>query len=141
MTKEAEDLIYEVRVLYQTLLQFGEQIHGESPISMGMRAVLEYLSRFGDATVPDMARARRVTRQRIQALVNDLSSLDLVTTRDNPASKRSPLIALTKAGARNLRDMRKREGEWLEVDIPAARLRQAKQTLIDLREALESTSP
>lgn len=139
MTTEVEDLIYEVRVLYQSLLQLGNDIHSDSPVSMGMRAVLEYLSRFGDVTVPDMARARHVTRQRIQALVNDLVAIGLVTSRDNPASRRSPLITLTKAGARELTNMRRREGRRLEVAISLARLKQARRTLIELREALESS--
>ena len=37
---------------------------------MAQRAVLEYLLINGPATVPAIARARRVTRQHMQALVN-----------------------------------------------------------------------
>ena len=57
MSKPTEQLFNEVRLLYQSLVQVSEQIHKGSNISLGMRAVLEYLDRNGNATVPHMARA------------------------------------------------------------------------------------
>lgn len=135
-------LTEEVRLFYQSLVQLGDEIHSTSaataPISMGMRAVLEFLEREGDCTVPDMARARRVTRQRIQTLVNNLAALSLVHSRDNPATRRSPLIALTREGARTIADMRKREGRYLKLDMDARRLLAAAQTLRSVRTALEA---
>ena len=104
---------------------------------MGMRAVLEYLDRNGDATVPHIARARRVTRQRIQALVNALMTQDLVEAIDNPASKRSPLITLTQTGATTILDMRKREAREMPVDLSDIRLLGAAETLDQVRAALE----
>ena len=100
--KPVEQLINEVRLLYQSLVQFGDAIHAGSNVSMGMRAVMEYLDRNGDATVPQVARARRVSRQRIQTLVNPLLERGLVESISNPASKRSPLITLTKTGAKTI---------------------------------------
>lgn len=139
MDKPIEQLVNEVRLLYQSLVQIGDELHAGSGISMGMRAVLEYLDRNGDATVPHIARARRVTRQRIQALVNALLEIDLVLSRDNPASKRSPLIALTKSGAKMIYEMRKKEARVLPVDIPEQQVRNAAQTLVELRQAIEKS--
>jgi len=133
-----EQLINEVRLLYQSLVQIGDELHAGTNLSMGMRAVLEYLERDGKATVPTIARDRRVTRQRIQTLVNALIERGLVLTVDNPASKRSPLVELSAAGAKTIRDMRRKEGRELRVDVSAQRVRDATATLAAIREALES---
>ena len=138
MSRPVEHLVNEVRLLYQSLIQLGDQIHAGSNISMGMRAVLEYLDRNGATTVPQMARARRVTRQRIQTLVNTLQQLDLVEALDNPASKRSPLIALTTAGSATIGQMRKREGELMQVPVDDQKILDATATLVELRNELES---
>lgn len=140
MTSPAEALIDEVRLFYQSIVQIGERLHAGSGISMGMRGVLEYLEREGDTTVPDIARARRVSRQRIQTLVNALAERRLVRAVPNPATRRSPLITLTRSGAGLIRRMREREGGALQVDIGARELREAAATLRRLREALESAS-
>lgn len=137
MRQATESLIDEVRLLFHALVQIGDQLHAGSDISMGMRAVLEYLEREGATTVPDMARARRVTRQRIQTLVNALLERGLVGKTANPSHVRSPLIALTDAGAARIRRMREREGEALDVALPERRIRDAEATLRELRETLE----
>lgn len=137
MRSAAESLIDQARLFYQSLMQIGDQIHAGSGISMGMRAVLEYLDREGQATVPDMARARRVTRQRIQTLVNALIDRSLVEPSLNPASRRSPLIGLTARGRSTIHAMRRREQAYLQVEVPDRQLQQAEATLRKLREALE----
>jgi DNA-binding MarR family transcriptional regulator len=136
----AEDLINEVRLLYQSLVQIGDRIHRESTITLGMRAVLEYLDRNGDTTVPDMARARRVSRQRIQALVNALGDEALVAAVDNPASRKSPLIRLEPEGAATILEMRRREARAMQLDVPETELRQAKRTLERVRRTLEENA-
>jgi DNA-binding MarR family transcriptional regulator len=137
MAKPIEQLINEVRLFYQSLVQIGDELHGESNISMGMRAVLEYLDRNGDTTVPRIARARRVTRQRIQTLVNSLFQLDLAMSTNNPESKRSPLIRLTKKGASTILDMRRLEGREMKFDLADNKIKDATRTLAQLRESLE----
>jgi DNA-binding MarR family transcriptional regulator len=138
MPGATEQLINEVRLLYQSLIQIGEEIHQGSNISMGMRAVLEYLDRNGAATVPQVARARRVTRQRIQTLVNALLAMNLVENRPNPASRRSPLISLSTTGAATILDMRRREGREMNVSLSDRKILAATETLSQLRLALEA---
>jgi DNA-binding MarR family transcriptional regulator len=85
-----------------------------------------------------MARARRVTRQRIQSLVNALAKVGLVESISNPASKRSPLISLTQTGAGTIAQMRRAEGRNMQVDTGEEKLRAAARTLSHVREALEA---
>ena len=138
MSRPSEALFNEVRLLYQSLVQVTDELHAGSNISLGMRAVLEYLKRNGDTTVPQIARARRVTRQRIQTLVNALLAEDLVESTSNPASKRSPLIALTAAGAKTILEMRRLEGREMRIPIDDKQILAAVTTLAQVREAIEA---
>ena len=70
--------------------------------------------------------------------MNTLQQLDLVEALDNPASKRSPLIALTTAGSATIGQMRKREGELMQVPVDDQKILDATATLVELRNALES---
>jgi DNA-binding MarR family transcriptional regulator len=135
--RPVEQLINEVRLLYQSLVQIGDAIHAGSNVSMGMRAVMEYLDRNGDATVPQVARARRVSRQRIQTLVNPLLERGLVESISNPASKRSPLITLTRTGAKTILEMRRREGRKMHLAVSDDQILRAARTLSELRRGLE----
>ena len=109
MNNEIEALLNEVRLLYHRIVQVGEQLHADESVTLGMRAVLEFLLRNGPTTVPDIARSRSVTRQHIQILVNDLLQQNLAAIEDNPQHKRSSFVTLTKKGERVIRRMRKRE--------------------------------
>ena len=71
----------------------GELVYVASPLA----GQLKTLS--GPQTVPAMERARLVTRQHIQTILNELLERKLVETQDNPAHKSSPLIMLSAEGA------------------------------------------
>jgi DNA-binding MarR family transcriptional regulator len=133
-----ETLANEVRLLWNTLVQAGEELHAGEPVSMGMRAVLEYLLRNGPATVPGIARSRHVTRQHIQQLVNPLLGQDLVRPTPNPAHKRSVLVSLSPKGEEMIRRMLEREaGAYQELDLGLsnAELLNAAETLRRVRQA------
>ena len=104
-----------VRQLFHQLRAVAETA---TPVSDGFtashRGVLESLATHGAQTVPGLARARPVARQHIQVLVNDLVTLGFVETQPNPAHKRSPLIALTAAGARRFEAIRRAESKLLK---------------------------
>ena len=91
------DLVDEVRLSFHAFSEFARKTHG-SRIDPPGRAVLEYLSKRRPSTVPEMARARGVSRQHIQSIVNGLESDGLVDASSNPAHKRSSLYALTPEG-------------------------------------------
>jgi DNA-binding MarR family transcriptional regulator len=96
-------------LLYNRIVRVGEALHAEESVTLGMRAVLEYLQINGPATVPEIARKRLVTRQHIQMLVNSLLEQKLVSLEANPKHKRSLLVALTAGGERVIARMRERE--------------------------------
>lgn len=91
------------------------------------------------ASAPDLARARFVTRQHIQALVNALLADELVTLEDNPQHKRSSLIGLTAAGGRVIARMRHRETQLFETidwGVEPRTITLATETLKHIRKAL-----
>jgi DNA-binding MarR family transcriptional regulator len=141
MDKELETLIDEVRLLYNALVSWGDRLHAGSEITMGMRAVLEFLARNGASPVPTIARSRRVSRQFIQTLVNGLLDGDYVESTPNPAHSRSPLIALTRLGESTIRGMRRREAaafDRAELDLSEVQLKRTATTLRALRTAIET---
>jgi DNA-binding MarR family transcriptional regulator len=139
MAEPVEELLDQVRLTWHVTVQAAERLHADEPITLGMRAVLELLARSGATAVPEMARSRHVTRQHIQALVNELLALRLVSLADNPAHRRSALVELTPDGRRTIERMKRRERRLFERLALRARpdeVRRAAATLRALREAL-----
>jgi DNA-binding MarR family transcriptional regulator len=134
-----DELLDEVRLLWHVMVQAADRLHEDEPVTLGMRAVLEYLARNGPTAVPYIARSRHVTRQHIQTLVNDLLDLRLVALDDNPAHRRSALVRLTPEGQKAIDRMKRREHQFLDGLELKARpddVRRATATLSAVREAL-----
>lgn len=139
LSDDLSELLSEVRRLYHRIVDVGETLHADEPITLGMRGVLEQLERSGPATVPNIARSRSVTRQHIQTQVNALLDEALVTLEPNPGHKRSSLVALTSSGERLIRRMRQRESRLLEsIDFGVSRgqIRTATSALREIESAL-----
>jgi DNA-binding MarR family transcriptional regulator len=98
-----------VRGVFNRLRALGDQLHGDLEITTAMRAVMETLSAAGPMTVPQIAKLKGVTRQHIQLLADALAEADLAVVKENPAHRRSSLIALTDKGKRAFAKMRARE--------------------------------
>ena len=64
----------------------------------GEWGVLRTLIKDGEHTVPDMARARPVSRQHCQMIVNRLYEQGLVEFVENPRHKKSHLVRVTRKG-------------------------------------------
>jgi DNA-binding MarR family transcriptional regulator len=136
-----ESVLAETAALFHRLRYDAERIHGQGERSSGRRAILRSLSRLGPQTVPDMARARPVSRQAIQRVVNELTEDGFVEAVENPAHKRSSLIQLTPAGETKLEAMAAKEREvfdGLKFDVAKGELRQAAETLRRVRKMIES---
>ena len=86
--------------LSRKVLRVVEQSQPVMGMSVGVRAVLDQLRRDGARTVPQMARTQDLSRQFVQRMVNDASTLGWVEAVDNPAHRRSPLIRITPDGER-----------------------------------------
>jgi len=136
-----ESLIDETRLLFHRMKLAAEQLHAAEEITAGMRGVLFSLDRSGPLTVPQMAKARPVSRQHIQMLVNPLVERRCVELDDNPAHKRSKLVRLTAKGRRLVERMRKRESKVLGSlgsGMSQKQLRSAAAVMRSLRETLAS---
>ncbi len=68
------------------------------PMTMATRALIERLDDQGAQTVPQVAAWLDVSRQAVQRVVDDAGTLGYVEVRDNPAHRRSHLIAVTSRG-------------------------------------------
>lgn len=132
-------LIDETRLLFHRMKLAAEQLHGAEGITACMRGVLFGLDHSDPQTVPQMARARPVSRQHIQMLVNPLVERRCVELADNPAHKRSKLVRLTPKGQRLVDRMRKRESKVLGAlgtGMSERQLRSAAAVVRSLRETL-----
>ena len=139
MSGSLDELLDQVRLLWHVMVQTAERLHEGELVTLGMRAVLEFLARNGPTAVPEIARSRQVTRQHIQALVNHLLELRLVSLDDNPAHRRSALVRLTPVGQKVIDRMKRRERQLLdrlELDATPDDLRRAAATVSATRKAL-----
>jgi DNA-binding MarR family transcriptional regulator len=137
---DPEALFDETRLFFHALKRWAEALHQDRGLSVPMRAVLELLLRAGPQTVPEMARARGVSRQHIQQQVDSLLNRFLLERRDNPAHKRSPQLALTDKGRALIQDMRVEELDELaqiQVGVSDHAVREATQVLGAWRTALQ----
>lgn len=135
----AERLFEETRLLFHALKQWVESFHEGLGLSAPMRAVLELLLRGGAMTVPDMARARGVSRQHIQQQVDALVESELVERSANPAHRRSPMIVLSDRGRALIQNMRAREQNAiarLQVGVSDNAVDEAAQVLAAWRAGL-----
>lgn len=135
-----EGLFNETRLLFHTLKEWAETIDGGLEVTAPMRAVLELLLLGPPATVPEMARARGVSRQHIQQQVDPLLDRALVQRLDNPSHRRSPNIALTDAGRARIQSMRADELNALvhvQAGVSDAAIADAARVLSHWRAALE----
>lgn len=134
-----QTLFHETRLLFHALKEWEETLHAGVDVSASMRAVLELLLHEGPRSVPDMARARVVSRQHIQQQVDALRERKLVRREPNPAHKRSPLIALTDRGRALIQNMRAEELHALSrlrAGTSDSAIREAAQVLAAWRKTL-----
>jgi len=133
-------VVKQVRLLFHQLAAVADDLHRDLHITAAQRAVLEALVEGGAAAVPTIARAKRVTRQHVQTIVNDLVDAGLVELADNPAHQRSQLVRPTQAGARAFDAICAREQKLLRsvaTHLPARDLSSAARTLAELSSHLD----
>ena len=133
-------LFDETRSLFHTLKQWSETLHAELGVTAAMRGALELILLGGSATVPEMGRSRGVSRQHIQQQVDVLLERGFVERQDNPAHKRSSMIALTDKGRALIQNMRAEELNALsrmQVGVSDNALLEAAQVLSAWRAALQ----
>lgn len=92
------DVLRRIRPVHELSARAVGAALADQDITVPMRAVLERLHDDGPQPVPAIARSLFVTRQGVQALVDEAKRLGYVETRPNPTHRRSHLIGLTAAG-------------------------------------------
>jgi DNA-binding MarR family transcriptional regulator len=135
-----EELFEETRLLFHGLKQWAEALHSGLDVTVAMRGVLELILIGGATTVPEMARARGVSRQHIQQQVDALLERDFVERQVNPAHKRSSMLALTDKGRALIQNMRADELNALsrlQVGVSDHAVQEAAQVLSAWRAALQ----
>lgn len=132
-------LMTEIAATFFRLRAAGARIGAVSQWGGGIWGFLRSLHLDGPATVPQLARARPVTRQRIQKLTDEAAAAGLVALVDNPAHKRSKLVCLTAKGEAVYRQLSERILDRADVmahDMDEAEMRAATRVLARLRERL-----
>lgn len=141
-TQETMDTFtFEVALLFFRMRHASTQYLGQGRHSSGRRSIVKSLGKEGPQTVPQMARARTVSRQHIQRIVNELRSDNLVRALPNPAHRRSKLIELTRRGEVLLAAMDEREAElmgFLARGLRLQQMREATEVVRHVRARLES---
>jgi DNA-binding MarR family transcriptional regulator len=133
-------LINENALLFFRMKVVAQEVHQQGEMSGGKRSLLRLLSEAEAQTVPQISRARNVTRQHTQTLINELADEGLVDFFDNPGHKRSPFVQLTAQGQRAVAAMERREAKLhtqMPMHVPENELRAAARTLRKLRAEFE----
>jgi DNA-binding MarR family transcriptional regulator len=94
----AMTVFLETMGLYFRLRDAGRQSGLVTPGGGGIWGFLHSLAVDGAQTVPQLARARPVSRQHIQQIANEAEADGLIVFIDNPAHKKSNLVSLTDEG-------------------------------------------
>src|SRR5512132_1591650 len=82
------------------------RVTGIAPaVTAGASLVSAVAAVLGPLTVPQIARMRPTSRQRMQRLADELAAEGLVTFVDNPKHRRSKLVQLTPKGERRHREL------------------------------------
>jgi DNA-binding MarR family transcriptional regulator len=81
----------------------AERLYGDDGKRAARRGVLRGLARYGAQTVPELARARSVTRQNVQPVVDALVASGLARLAPNPLHRRSLLVTITARGEQLVR--------------------------------------
>lgn len=98
LAQALETLLIETLEMFFTLRAAGKQIGVVTQSGGGYWGMLRLLKLHGPRTVPQLARLRSVTRQRMQVLANELIKDGVIELIENPDHQRSKLVQLTAKG-------------------------------------------
>jgi len=99
------ELMLEVAQCFFKIRALGQKTGLITSWGGGAFGFLRSLALLGPLTVPQIARMRPTSRQRMQRLANDLAAEGLVEFVGNPKHQRSKLVQLTRRGDARYREM------------------------------------
>jgi DNA-binding MarR family transcriptional regulator len=105
------DLMLEVAQFFFRIRAVGQRTGLITGWGGGAFGFMRSLALLGPLTVPQIARMRPTSRQRMQRLADELAAEGLVEFVDNPQHRRSKLVRLTRKGNARYREMSARFAE------------------------------
>jgi DNA-binding MarR family transcriptional regulator len=95
------ELILDVAQFFFRIRAFGQRTGFMTRWGAGAFGFMRSLALLGPLTVPEIAKMRPTSRQRMQRLADELAAEGLVEFVDNPRHRRSKLVRLTRKGNRH----------------------------------------
>jgi DNA-binding MarR family transcriptional regulator len=102
------ELILEVAQFFFRVRAVGQKAGLFTSWGAGAFGFMRSLALVGPLTVPQIAKMRPTSRQRMQRLADELAAEGLVEFIDNPRHQRSKLVRLTKKGSARYRQLNAR---------------------------------
>ena len=102
------DLMLEVAQFFFRIRAVGQRTGLITSWGGGAFGFMRSLAVIGPLTVPQIARMRPTSRQRMQRLADELAAEGLVEFIDNPRHRRSKLVRLTRKGDARYRELNAR---------------------------------
>jgi DNA-binding MarR family transcriptional regulator len=99
------DLMLEVAQFFFRLRAVGQKTGLITNWGAGAFGFMRTLAVIGPITVPQIAKMRPTSRQRMQRLADELAAEGLVEFIDNPRHRRSKLVRLTRKGHARYREL------------------------------------
>jgi len=133
--EEIAELMLEVAQFFFRLRSLGQKAGLITSWGGGAFGFLRSLALTGPLTVPQIARMRPTSRQRMQRLADELAAEGLVEFIDNPKHQRSKLVRLTRKGNTRYRDLSIRFvqiASTMGADLSEADIRKAIETVRQL---------
>lgn len=137
-------VVWLVRRVFRALAGKSTELMEALGVTASERAVMEFLHREQELTVPDMARRYGVSRQHIQVTVNALTERGLVEPQRNPRHKLSPLLRLTTEGRSLFEAILERDRDAVGLlfeEMPGEDVATTRKTLQALLRKLDGDSP
>ncbi len=106
-------LAAELRVAVMRTARKVRQQRSSEAISTGQYAVLAWLDKLGPLIPRELADYEQVQPPSMSRTINALVEAGLVERAGHPDDRRQVLVALTEAGAREVKETRRRRDAWL----------------------------
>lgn len=134
-------VLSQIRMSFNQLKMLSELLLDDMGVNPSMRAVMEFLSKNGPQTVPEIAKNKGVSRQHIQLIINMLQKDSYVESSENPAHKRSALFSLTSKGQKIFKQVLAKEVQPLRniaLKMSTTELQQTEVSLANLNKHLNT---
>lgn len=125
------------------LLTVGNRLAAPSQLTSARWQILGVLDH-GAATHADVARTMGMTRQSVRETARGLVGEGCISEVENPRHRRAKLLQITEEGERRLREVEKRQAQWLRRVARHITPAASNSLLADLRsfcEALAAAEP